>query len=127
MSSSARVPNPNFFSMFTSGNWYVLAEPNSKTQRAALRLCLKLQGIGTVELPLMAKVSHDISIMTFPSREVGFRPQAVGHRARGAASHGQGVQIQTETSPVAVSPAHKLQRGWSSQRASMHRLAEVEH
>ena len=43
--------------MATTGRWRNLAEPTEKTQRAALWLKLRCEGLGPLELPLMAKVS----------------------------------------------------------------------
>jgi hypothetical protein len=39
----------------TLGKWRNLAEPTKKTQRAALWLKLRCEGLGPLELPLMAK------------------------------------------------------------------------
>lgn len=42
--------------MVHAGKWRCMSEPVAKTQRVALRLSLRLEGLGSVELPLMAKV-----------------------------------------------------------------------
>lgn len=39
-----------------AGKWRCQAEPVDATQRAAITLTLKLQGLGAVQVPLMAKV-----------------------------------------------------------------------
>ena len=41
---------------FAAGKWRCQAEPVAATQRAALTLTLKLEGLGSVHVPLMAKV-----------------------------------------------------------------------
>lgn len=50
----ACCPSPGY--CIPPGKWRNLAEPTKKTQRAALWLKLRCEGLGPLELPLMAKV-----------------------------------------------------------------------